>query len=143
MKSDVQVARKGSEKRYHHDTFEYAKQDMKNMGAKNGALTEKQVEHIYGDKDTGKKMFNTLDTNHDRKLAPREVQAYVEFQDDPSILKGTGSGADKYLGGVQAKRDGVATSAERTAADTLILGDSAASSEALKQLKERAETHSS
>jgi len=149
--SSVSVARTGSEAQYHADTFDYAKQDIKNMGGQDGTLSKQQFEHAFGNNNaTADKMFKTLDLNQDGKIDVSEEQAYIELQDDPSILKGTNHAVDSYLDGVQQQmkqtdpsmpdmqRDGIATAAERTATDGLVINAPTYSTVALKQLQARA-----
>jgi hypothetical protein len=148
-RTNVSIAQTSSEAQYHADTFAYAAQDIKNFGGQNGVLTKAQMETAFGGKETGDKMFTALDTDKDGKINTAEIQAYVELQDDPTIVKGMNPAFDKYLDEVQQsqkqldptlpdmKRDGVATYAERTAADGLILNSPNTASIALKQLRER------
>ena len=149
--SSVSVARTSSEAQYHADTFDYAQQDIKNMGGQDGTLTKQQfAQNFKNDNGTAEKMFTTLDLNKDGKIDASEGQAYIELQDDPSLLKGSNQAVDGYLDAVQKQmkqtdpsmpdmqRDGIATAAERTATDGLLLNAPTYSTAALKQLQARA-----
>jgi hypothetical protein len=139
--SSVVVARTDSEANYHADALAYAKEDIKNMGGTDGTLTKAQMETAFGgpqNASVSDKMFTVMDTNKDGKVDASEDQAYIELQDDPSIMKGTSKTADSILNGLPSKRDGVTTADERSATDNLLLSDPDTASQALIQLKERA-----
>ena len=149
--SSVSVARTSSEAQYHADTFNYAKQDIANMGGQDGTLSKEQfASNFKNDRATADQIFKTLDLNKDGKIDVSEDQAYIELQDDPSILKGTNQAVDGYLDAVQKQmkqtdpsmpemqRDGIATAAERTATDGLLINAPNYSTAALKQLQARA-----